>query len=460
MGCVRVGAGLRQIIAIIGAVAALFFGIQSANALPLYARQTGQQCAACHNGFPELTPYGRLFKLNGYTFGGGQSDLPPLSVMLVGGYTNTGAGQNGTPIQSGATPHYGPNNNFTVPQSGSLFYGGVISSDLGIGAFGQVTYNHVARGFAWDNTDIRWAKSTTLGGETVFGVSLNNNPSLTDLWNSTPAWRFPFVWSGLAPSGGMPQPTATMIEGTYAQQVLGLNGYAFWNRLVYAEIGGYKTLSQGTDNALNGSTSTDAFQGVAPYWRLALQPQWGPHSLEIGTFGMAASIYPGRMYGFGTDHKTDIGFDAQYQFLTDQHSVSAQASWITENQNLTASSNPTLGLSTNSNNHLRSLNIKTSYYYQQTYGATLGYFRIDGSGDATLFIANRTLSPNTTGWTAEIDYMPFNHGGPDFWPWFNMKIGLQYTWYTKYAGAATNYDSNGRNASDNNTLFLFDWIAF
>ncbi|MHB1333589.1 MAG: cytochrome C, partial [Sulfuriferula sp.] len=42
-----------------------------AQAVPAFARQTGQNCVACHAGgqFPELTPYGRLFKLTGYTLG-------------------------------------------------------------------------------------------------------------------------------------------------------------------------------------------------------------------------------------------------------------------------------------------------------------------------------------------------------------------------------------------------------
>ena len=39
------------------------------NAVPSYARQTGQECVACHVSFPELTPYGRYFKLTGYTIG-------------------------------------------------------------------------------------------------------------------------------------------------------------------------------------------------------------------------------------------------------------------------------------------------------------------------------------------------------------------------------------------------------
>ena len=40
-------------------------------ALPSFARQTGQRCAACHVGgnWPQLTPWGRFFKLAGYTAG-------------------------------------------------------------------------------------------------------------------------------------------------------------------------------------------------------------------------------------------------------------------------------------------------------------------------------------------------------------------------------------------------------
>jgi len=424
---------------------------QPANAVPSYARQTGQQCAACHNGFPELTPYGRLFKLNGFVFGGGQSDLPPFAFMVIPSFTHTDSDQPG-----GAAPHYGVNNNFAIPQSASVFYGGAIAPSLGIGTFTQVTFDAVNRNFTWDNTDIRYAKSTTLGGETVFGLSVNNNPTVTDLWNSTPAWGYPFLASELAPT----QSTSTMIEGGFAQQVLGMNAYAFWNRLVYAEFGAYTTLTKAMDSALGvNPTGTDSIKGLAPYWRVAVQPQWGPNSFEFGTFGMAASINPGRVTGFGTDHKTDIGFDAQYQYLADVNSVSLQASWIVENQTLTASQ--ALGNSTNSNDHLHSLHVKASYYYDQTYGGTVGFFRTDGTSDPLLYGATSTMnSPNTTGWSAELDYMPFNHGGPSFWPWLNMKVGVQYILYTKFDGAAHNFDGTGRNAANNNTLFLFDWIAF
>ena len=40
--------------------------VTTALAVPSFARQTGLSCTSCHTVFPELTPFGRLFKLGGY----------------------------------------------------------------------------------------------------------------------------------------------------------------------------------------------------------------------------------------------------------------------------------------------------------------------------------------------------------------------------------------------------------
>src|ERR1700726_2157788 len=42
--------------------------LPSATAVPSYSRQTGLACSSCHYAPPELTPFGRTFKLEGYTF--------------------------------------------------------------------------------------------------------------------------------------------------------------------------------------------------------------------------------------------------------------------------------------------------------------------------------------------------------------------------------------------------------
>ena len=72
--------------------------------MPSYARQTGLACSACHYQFLTLTPFGRKFKLNGYTLtnlptveekdstNGGRLSLSPfslLSAMVTAGVTRT-----------------------------------------------------------------------------------------------------------------------------------------------------------------------------------------------------------------------------------------------------------------------------------------------------------------------------------------------------------------------------------
>ena len=443
-----VGVAVLGAVLLLSAVAVCLVGIRPVQALPSYARQTGQQCAACHNGFPELTPYGRQFKLNGYTWSGGTSEIPPIAAMAIPTFTNVRKG-----IDGGLVPGFGTNNDFAF--TGSLFYGGKIFD--GLGTFAQVTYGNVSNRIHWDNIDLRYANpSELLGSEAVFGLSANNNPTVNDVWNSTPAWGYPFLASELAPAPG----AMTLIEGTFAQQVIGLNPYIYWNRLVYAEIGGYGTLSPRTNTTLGiEPEGTSAFQGIAPSWRLAIEPAWGRNTWEFGTFGLATNLIPDRMTGMGTDHLTDVGFDTQYQFLGARDSFSVQARFITENQNLPASQ--ALGLSTNSHNNLRTWHAKATYYYDQTIGATAGYFNVKGSGDPLLYgPISAVNSPNSNGWSLELNYIPFNYGGPDFWPWLNVKFGLQYVHYNKFNGAASNFDGAGRNAGDNNTFFAFAWIAF
>jgi hypothetical protein len=48
-----------------------------------------------------------------------------------------------------------------------------------------------------------------------------------------------------------------------------------------------------------------------------------------------------------------------------------------------------------------------------------------------------------------------------FWmPIQYVRAGVQYTRYSKFQGASTNYDGNGRNARDNNSLFFYVWAAY
>jgi hypothetical protein len=431
-------------------VAVLVIGLSPRHAvsLPLYARQTGQPCATCHTAFLELTPFGRRFKLGGYTLRGGDWSGPPFAVMLQPTYTHTQVGQEG-----GAAPHFGPNNNLAMQQA-SLFTGGAFTEN--IGAFIQGTYDGVARRFAWDNTDIRYANTVNVGGHNLlWGVTANNNPTVQDVWNTVPAWRFPFISSAVAP-----MPTATpFIDEVYAQQVVGVSAYTFLDDMLYVELGAYRPLSAHTQLALGvDTTGQSPISGIAaPYWRVAFEQNFDIHSLELGTFGLKSNVVPLGMSRAGTDSFTDIGVDTQYQYLGNPHTVTLRASWIHENRNLGASQ--ALGLADNSRDVLRTLNASVSYMYDHTWSLTAGRISIGGTADPALY-GTFTGSPNSGGWITEIAYLPFSNGGPSFWPWLNMRIGLQYTLWDKFDGASTNFNGNGRNAHNNNTIFAYAWVMF
>jgi hypothetical protein len=440
------------------ALATVFFIPQVARAIPSFARQSGLSCTACHTEFPILTPLGREFKLGGYTMSTGQSDFAPLAVMLQPSFTQTNKSQPG-----GAAPHFAPNSNFALTQA-SIFYGGrlfgpyaerLFGSSAGaflnkIGIFGQVTYDGIAGRFNWDNMEIRYADTGTIAGHPItYGIYANNNPGLQDLWNTTPAWGFPFSSSGLGPTPA----ASTLIEGGLAQQVAGLGAYAMLSHSTYLDIAGYHTLDTRFQEAMGISPGGETqVPGIAPYWRIAYTTAAGNHSFEVGLFGLLAGTYPGRVNTAGEDHITDFGMDSQYQVSLGKHDVTGLFSVIHEWEDWHASL--PLGNTSNKSDGLWSLRATIDYLYDKTYGGAIGYFLINGDRDALLYPDSPNGSPASDGLTLQVNWLPFNKsGGPSFWPKSNVKFSVQYVIYTRFNGTSS-------HASDNNTLYLESWIAF
>ncbi len=250
----RTNDGWRQSFAAGMLAAALLAAAPAALAVPSFARQTGMACEACHTVFPELTHFGRVFKANGYILtnlkqvrgvSGKKDELlalsqtPPLSIMVQISDTQL---QKALPdISNPAAPGLAQNGTAGFPQQVGLFYAGKIAPYFG--AFLQITYSNSSGTIAIDNTDLRFADTTLLSDNSplTYGVSLNNNPTVQDLWNSTPAFGYPFTASNATVS-----PLANpAINGTFAQNVAGLSGYVFWDESLYAEVGGYRSAKQG-----------------------------------------------------------------------------------------------------------------------------------------------------------------------------------------------------------------------
>lgn len=423
-----------------------------AYALPAFARQTGQNCNACHVSFPELTPYGRWFKLTGYTIG--QRTIP-LAMMAEVSMTRTK--QNTDPATGFPLT---PENGSLVFQDLSVFLAGKATDH--IGAFVQWTYDHQAhldqdpgtgqwtRGghSSLDNTDIRAVGTYVAPGgkepDLVYGVTLHNAATVQDVWNSTPAWGFPFTGSTTTQFG----PPGALIEDL--TPVRGVGAYGFWKKTLYGELSVYHTADGAFSFLGSGTPHPDrpALSGNNPYWRFAYNREWGANSLMLGTFGMVADVFPDSTNTTTpTDRFKDVGVDAQYQYITDPHTITGQVSYIHESQTWNATF-PAAGAD-NPSDKLNSFKAKATYYFQRKYGATLGYFSVNGSTDATYW-GTVNGAPDTSGYVLELNYLPID----------NVRLMLQYTAYQKYNGLSGNYDGAGRNPRDNNTLFLNAWVSF
>jgi hypothetical protein len=422
-----------------------------ASAVPSFAQQTGMPCQQCHTTAygPALTDYGRQFKLNGYVFGDNKP-LIPVALMVQGGYTRTSADQPEPPA-----PQFGVNGQTSVDQV-SLFIATRLSAHLGL--FSQITYDGIGHVTAWDNTDLRYARSFNVGQTAlVTGFSVNNNPTVQDLWNSTPAWGFPYISSALAPA-----PTAGPYIGALGGAALGATGYVMVNNRYYLELGGYRGLSNKWLDKLGvGADSNPNLSGIAPYWRAAAQFINGPHSYSFGTFGLDARVQPDPTAP-QKDRFTDFGFDATYQYTGPTRSIfSANASLIHERQDLQATL--AAGGADRASQSLDFQSVDLSYAYNRTWVATVNEFTTSGNTDATLYAPGELSgfangSPDSAGYRLQLEYVPFGKFDSPARPWLNLRLGLQYTNYTKFNGGSSNYDGAGRSASDNNTLFAFFWV--
>jgi hypothetical protein len=212
-----------------------------------------------------------------------------------------------------------------------------------------------------------------------------------------------------------------------------------------------------------------------PYLRAAYEWNWNEQALHVGALYMQSNVNPvtgtrDTSGAFGRDHFQDYAFDAGYQFLGDgTHRVTVQGIFTHENQNLegtTASFNDENATAFGPKSSLNQIRVNVSYWYQNTYGVTLGWQNTWGPSNPVLYTTGEAISnsangkPNSNAFIIEADWVPF--GKADSWmsPWANLKLGVQYTAYTQFNGGGKNYDGFGRNAGDNNTLFLFAWMAF
>jgi len=235
-----------------------------------------------------------------------------------------------------------------------------------------------------------------------------------------------------------------------------------WDNHLYLAATAYRSAHLGVTLPNTGAGQSFNIRGVAPYWRVAWQQNSKNNNLMVGTYGMHMKSTPGAITGM-EDSYTDWAADFQDDLTIPKFRgdvVSFRGTYIRENSALVATAGlmpPVAGFAPH---HLNTVQANAEYHLGDKYSGTIGWFNVDGTPDPLLFNAgslpplpvtgSANGDPRSAGYIANISW----------WPVQNIGLTLQYTGYTRFNGAATNYDGAGRNADSNNALYLLARFVF
>jgi hypothetical protein len=511
------GLGAVGAICVLGG-AALMLVAKPASAIPPFARQTGLACEACHTAPPELTPFGRRFKLNGYTLTTRPplvndvddykrntlwlTDLPGISVLAQIGYDHY---DRAPPDTGQPYPAKAQSDTYQFPDQFSLAYAGAVTDH--VGAWLQLTYNGQGGTVGVDNIDIRYSDHT-FDNKFVWGVTANNYVTFQDVWNGFGSYSLPnfntvTLWSGGVGGAGLSGP---IINSFGPGIVAGVGAYLWFNDSVYLEFSEYHSSFAGGGTPTADSSNLGVNGGVldrfAPYTRLAYEYDWGYHSAEIGASAMyvnwipsvgyisaqqalaqnaaslasgltqqqinnGASAYPtAQTFNPGAINRyTDLSLDWDYQY-NGQHNIFSFLGHVTHERQqnssqlvaatFTGASSP---IYTNPTDTLTQVEATAEYWRDRRYGAFVSITRTTGTFDPLAYGGNG--SPANQYEVFEADYMP----------WLNFRFILQYNAYQVVANNQSPFNLSNATfpnspgfpnikASNNNTWILGLWMDY
>jgi hypothetical protein len=495
---------LRAIASVMLSIATSLLLCAPARAIPPFARQTGLACEACHTVPPELTPFGRRFKLGGYTLTTRPplvadiddskrntlwlTDLPGIAVLAQMNYSHY---DRAPPDTGQPYPAHAQSDTYQFPDQFSLVYAGAVSDK--VGAWTQLTYNGQSGTVGIDNIDIRYSDHT-LDNKWVWGLTANNYLTFQDVWNGIGSYTIPNFNTVSLSTGGVAGAgtTGPILNALGPGVAAGIGAYVFFNDSLYFELSEYHSAVAGGSSPVVDSVSLAANGGAldrfAPYARIAYERDWGYNSAEIGGSALyvnwipsvgyisrqqaAAAALSGNTYTpaqtfnpGAIDRYTDLSVDWQYQY-NGQHNIFGLLGHVTHERQqnsaqlvaatFTGASSP---IYTNPTDTLTQFLITGEYYRDRHYGGLVSLTRTTGTYDPLANGGNG--SPANQYETFELDYIP----------WLNVKFILQYDAYQVVANNQSPFNLSNATfpnspgfpnvkASNNNTWVFGLWMDY
>ncbi|HTV86703.1 MAG TPA: cytochrome C [Dyella sp.] len=429
----------------LAAAALLLLASTSAQAIPAYARQTGNACADCHAGSygPALTPYGMRFKLNGYTDTDGNGFKIPVAVQINGTRTVPVQGQSGNALSEA-----------------DIYIAGRVTDN--IGGYVKVATDNLGDDHyssKLSDVDLRFvAKDVNLGSkEATFGVSVNNNPGFQDAVSDL------FASTQLGPPGV----TGTLLNpsspNSLANRVVGATAYGVYDTHWYGELGTYTSLPLSEQANLGYAPGGDPGKlSDTGYARFAYMKDMKKQFFSAGVVALTTRRQVPRTNP--ADNLTDLGYDLTYQYIGNRANI-VQASFVDILELRHYGSlppSPFPGVAAQSHGAVHDKTFSLTYTFLQTYGLSLAHMQSTSTRDIVRYqpygIADTTSNQFIVFWT------PFGKDD-SLTPMANLKLSAIWFRFSRFNGSDSNVFGAppgfpGTSAHDLDAFLVTASIAF
>ncbi|MCL4477819.1 MAG: hypothetical protein M1381_01785 [Deltaproteobacteria bacterium] len=466
---------LGTVIVLSGLVFVMTIGLpKNAKAVPSFARQTGLACDVCHTVFPHLTPFGRNFKLHGYTIdyvdqiksddksmpGLAINKVPMLSARLVARWNNQQGGNNGIVPRGIATggqgfvsypSGYGDTDVLNLLADSSIYVGGKIGPH--IGTLIELTgINDEGGTLGLGIFDLAFVGSdTTFAGKTLsYGFRAVDTVGMADPSNTFGMWGLTSTLMGMSTHNTLLDTNTAFVEGG---ELYGMWG-DFTDGGLYACVGAYHPTKNQTltgyvqggvagTGVFNGSSTVDPGVRVSYYL-----PEFNNVYVEIGGFGyfgnermtqpISSLVNPNYL-----DNYTNYGVDLQAQYLANNNLAELYVLYQSENDSKfygvdqysgTSFSNSGTSVSRNG------LGVMADYYYKRTYGAYVKYLSTSSSQVSDMDVQSLVA-------------------GLSWYPYQNVNLLLEHSFFMKYNPGVAQYAALAQVPTSNISPSDFDVTA-
>ncbi|RDS81947.1 cytochrome C [Dyella psychrodurans] len=423
----------------------LLFASTGAQAIPAYARQTGNACADCHAGSygPALTPFGMRFKLNGYTDTDSNGFKIPVAAQITG---------------TRNVPAKGQSSNLLT--EADIYLAGRVTDNIG-GYVKIATDNNGNDKFSTklSDVDLRFvAKDVNLGSkQATFGVSVNNNPGFQDAVSDL------FASTQLGPPGV----TGTLLNpsspNTLADRVIGATVYGVYDSDWYGEVGTYTALPLSEQSNLGYAQSGDPGKlSDTGYFRFAYMKDLKKQFFSAGIVALTTKRQLPRTGP--TEDLTDLGYDLTYQFIGNRKNI-VQASFVDILElrhygSLPPSPFPGITAQTHEAVHDKTLSL--TYTFLQSYGFSVAHMMSTGTRDVVRYEPYGV--PDTTSNQFTVFWTPFGKDD-SLTPFANLKLSATWFRFNRFNGSSMNVFGAppgvpGTSARDLDAFLILASVAF